>query len=275
MIDPMALGYRTLEQTVQGKTAIITGGTAGIGKACVEVFCAAGMNVVTLGRSRDKGLRLAEEINAAGRGQCLFFECDVKNTARIREIVRLTAERFGGIDALVNCAGVFPEPKAIDDVSEEQYRDILENNLVSYFSFCKYSLPYIRQAKGSIVNIGSIIACTGGRHCQAYLSSKGAIEALTRGLALDEATNGVRVNEIKPGHINTEIFQQMLDRSDNPDELRRYFDQVQCLGRGGQPEEVAYAVLFMISGWSSFITGTDLIVSGGYELGEGEINLKP
>lgn len=265
--------YRTLEDTVKGKTAIISGGTAGIGLACVRLFCRAGMNVVTLGRRADKGREIESEINREGFGQCRFFECDVRNTGRIREIVEKTKEIFGGIYALVNCAGVFPPQKAIDDTTEEEYRDILNVNLTSYFAFCKYALPYIRRESGSIVNIGSVVALTGGLHCLAYVSTKGAIEAFTRGLALDEAKNGVRVNEIKPGHINTEIFCQMTERSQNKEEFLKYFDHVQCLGRGGEPEEIASAALFMVSEWASFITGTDLVVSGGYELGEGEINL--
>lgn len=268
------LPYQTLESTVRSKTAIITGGTAGIGLACVKVFCRAGMNVVTLGRSTDKGRALEREINEEGHGTCRFYECDVRNTQRIREIVTLTGESFRGIYALVNCAGAFPEPKPIDEVEEEHFRDVLEVNLVSYFSFSKYALPYIRKQHGAIVNIGSVVAQTGGVHCQAYLSTKGAIEALTRGLALDEAPNGVRVNEIKPGHINTEIFKQMTERAEDKEAFLRYFDRVQCLGRGGEPEEIAYTALFLVSGWASFITGTDIVVSGGYELGEGVINLQ-
>jgi NAD(P)-dependent dehydrogenase (short-subunit alcohol dehydrogenase family) len=262
--------YRTIEQHVAGKTAIITGGTSGIGKACVETFCKAGMIVVTMGRSVEKGEAIAEEINTQGRGKCVYYPCDVKDTDRLGEIIQMTVEQFGKLDVLVNCAGYFPPAAPIDDISKDMYLDVIQTNLTAYFLGCKFALPHLRKTKGAIVNIGSIVATTGGAQCQAYCCTKGAIEAFTRSVAIDEAKNGVRVNELKPGHINTEIFDQMVARQEDKDTYMSYFDHVQVLGRGGKPEEVAYAALFLASGWASFITGAELYVSGGYELGEGE-----
>ena len=262
--------YKTIEQCMEGKAALITGGTSGIGRACVQVFCAAGVNVVTIGRSIEKGEALAEEISRYGKGRCVYYPCDVKDTGRLGEIVHQTAGQFGRLDVLVNCAGYFPSAAPIDNVTQDMYLDVINTNLTAYFMGCKYALPYLRKAKGAIVNIGSIVAAAGGSQCQAYCCTKGAIEAFTRSLAIDEAKNGVRVNEIKPGHIETEIFEQMVERQDDKDAYRTYFDHVQLLGRGGKPEEVAYAALFLASGWAGFITGAELLVSGGYELGEGE-----
>ena len=260
--------YRSIEQSVKGKVAIVTGGTAGIGKSCVEVFCGAGMNVAFIGRSVAKGEAIVQEIGDTA-GQCVYYPCDVKDTDRLREIVELTVKRFGRLDVLLNCAGYFPAAAPIDGITEEMYLDVINTNLTAYFLECKYALPYLRKTKGAIINIGSIVAATGGAQCQAYCCTKGAIEAFTRSLAIDEAKNGVRVNEIKPGHIETEIFDQMVARQDDKEAFLSYFDHVQLLGRGGKPEEVAYAALFLASDWASFITGTELVVSGGYELGEG------
>ena len=261
--------YRTIEKCTVGKTAIITGGTAGIGKACVEVFCAAGINVVTMGRSVDKGNALAEQINTEGKGRCVYHPCDVKDTDRLEEIVELAVSEFGRLDVLVNCAGIFPAPASIDDITKDMYMDVVQTNFTPYFMGCKFALPYLRKTKGSIINIGSVVATQGGAKCQAYCSTKGAIETFTRSLAIDEAANGVRVNEIKPGHIETEIFDKMVEREQDKKSFLSYFDHVQFLGRGGRPEEIGYAALFLASDWASFITGIELHVTGGYELGEG------
>jgi NAD(P)-dependent dehydrogenase (short-subunit alcohol dehydrogenase family) len=209
------------------------------------------------------------EIAQYNKGKCIYYPCDVKDTERLGRIVQQTADEFGRLDVLVNCAGYFPTPARIDDVSKEMYLDVIQTNLTAYFMGCKFALPHLRKTKGAIVNIGSIVATTGGPQCQAYCCTKGAIEAFTRSLAIDEARNGVRVNEIKPGHIETEIFDQMVARQDDKDSYLSYFDHVQVTGRGGKPEEVAYAALFLASDWAGFITGVELIVSGGYELGEG------
>lgn len=265
--------YQTIEQSVQGKTAVITGGTSGIGKACVETFCAAGVNVVTMGRSVNKGETLETEINSRKKGVCNYFACDIKKSDRLREIIEKAADIFGGIDILINCAGYFPAPAPIDMITKEMFQDVIDTNLTAYFMGCKYALPYLRTSKGCIINIGSVVAVTGGQGCQAYCCTKGAIEAFTRSLAIDESRNGVRVNEIKPGHIVTEISDQLTGEMNDSRGFSEYLDNVQFMGRGGKPEEIAYAALFLASDWSGFTTGVDLCVSGGYELGEAEKKL--
>ena len=197
------MNYQTIEQSMSGKTALITGGTAGIGRACVKIFCQAGTNVATIGRNVEKGNSLVEEVKVYGRGRCVYYPCDVKDTNRLKEIVGLVVEEFGGLDVLVNCAGYFPKPAPIDEISQEMYEDVMQTNFTPYFMGCRFALPHLRKPRGSIVNIGSVVATTGGAQCQAYCSTKGAIEAFTRSLAIDEAKNGVRVNEVKPGHIET------------------------------------------------------------------------
>ena len=263
------MDYKSIEQSMKGKTAIITGGTMGIGKACVRVFCAAGVNVVTLGRSVDKGRTLAEEINKEGKGKCVFYECDVKNTDRLGEIVERTVKEFSHLDVLVNCAGYFPLQVPIDMVTKEMYMDVLNTNLVAYFMGCKYALPYLRTSKGSIVNVGSVLGTSGDEGSLAYCSSKGAIHTFTMSLAIDEARNGVRVNEVKPGHICTEMFELTTSKQADPDNFVKYMDTIQWMGRGATAEEVAYPVLFLASDWASYITGIEVHITGGFELGEG------
>jgi len=265
--------YKSIEQCVKGKTAVITGGTSGIGRACVKIFCAAGINVVTMGRSVTKGEELEKEINAQHRGGCKYFPCDVKDSDRLGEIIEKTAELFGRIDILINCAGYLPKLAPIDMMTKEMFQDVIDTNLTANFMGCKYALPYLRSSKGCIINIGSIVAETGGQGCQAYCCTKGAIEAFTRSLAIDESKNGVRVNEIKPGHIVTDISDKLIEERDDRRGFSDYMDKIQFLGRGGKPEEIAYAALFLASDWSGFMTGAELRVSGGYELGEAEKGL--
>ena len=260
---------RPIEEGMKGKIAIITGGTLGIGKACVKAFCYAGANVVAAARSIDLGNILAKELTEKGPGKCLFFECDVSNTERIKELVEFTVEQFGRIDVLVNCAGYFPLQRPIDEVSIKDFNDILAVNLVAYYAGCKYALPYLRTTKGNIVNIGSVIGTTGDEGAATYCATKGAITSLTRSLAVDEARNGVRVNEIKPGHICNEMFEKTVSRQKDPGAFMAYSEGLQWIGRGGSSEEVALTVLFMASEWASFITGAELMVTGGFEIGEG------
>lgn len=265
--------YKSIEQCVKGKTAVITGGTSGIGRACVQIFCAAGINVVTMGRCVTKGETLEKEINDQHRGVCRYFPCDVKDSDRLGEILEKAAGLFGGIDILVNCAGYLPPLAPIDLMTKEAFQDVIDTNLTAYFMGCKFALPYLRRSKGCIINIGSIVAVTGGQGCHAYCCTKGAIEAFTRFLAIDESRNGVRVNEIKPGHIVTEIYDKLVEERTDRRGFSEYMDAIQFLGRGGKPEEIAYAALFLASDWSGFTTGADLRVSGGYELGEGRTQL--
>lgn len=261
--------YKGIESSIAGKTAIITGGTTGIGKACVELFCEVGANVVTIGRREALGKEIEESINACGMGKCRFYTCDVKDDKRLQEIVELTAQEFGHIDILINCAGYFAPQCLIDNVTREMWDDVINTNLTSYFMMSKFTLPYLRTSKGCILNVGSVLGTTASESCHAYCSTKGAIEALTKALAIDEARNGVRINTLKPGHIKTEIYLQALARKDDPETYEKYSDSLQWMSRGGTPDEVAYAAMFLCSDWASFITGTELLVSGGTEIGKG------
>ena len=257
---------------MKGKVAIITGGTSGIGQACVKVFCDAGVNVVTIGRRAENGVALVEEINARGKGECTYIQCDVTKPEEIEHVVEETAKKYGRIDTLLNCAGYFPKQHPIDDETCEEFGNVINTNIRPYVMFAKYAMPYLRTAKGSVINIGSITAHVGVQGCTDYLCTKGAIEAFTRGLAFDEAPNGVRVNEIKPGAIKSDISAALYEHDP---EYADYMQHVQAIGRQGRPEEIGYAALFLASDWASFITGIEMLVSGGYEMGEARKVLCP
>ena len=261
--------YRPLEESLKGKAVLVTGGTYGIAKSIVEAFCYAGSRVIFCARNEEKGRENAKRFSRKYKTECVFLHCDVTDYAEIEQVVEETAKRFNGIDILINCAGYWPAQLPIDEPTIEDFNKLLQTNMVAYYAFCKYALPYIRAAKGNIVNIGSVIGMTGKEGAAMYCSTKGAIDSMTKALAVDEARNCVRVNEVKPGHIKNEGFYETLENSEAPESFQEYSDGLQWMGRGGTTDEVARAVLFMASDWASFITGASLVVSGGYEIGEG------
>ena len=137
------------------------------------------------------------------------------------------------------------------------------------------TLPYLRESKGVIINTGSVLGKTGDEGAVPYTATKGAIECMTKSLAIDEARHGVRVVEVKPGHINTDMFFKTTRAQEDPQGFVNYSDSLQWMNRGGEPEEIAYTVLFLASDWASFITGTDVMVSGGLDIGEGPKPINP
>lgn len=251
------------------KVTIITGGSKGIGAGCARVFVAAGAPVVICARGRTEGEALAAELAARGPGMCHFESCDVSDPEDIRQMVEKTVQRFGRLDCLVNNAGWHPDHRPIDGFSVEEFETLLRLNLVSYFAASKYALPYLRQTRGSIVNISSLVGAIGQEWAVTYVATKGAITAMTKALAVDEARHGVRVNVILPGTIGSPLVDSFIDTKENPQQIRDFLESWQWAGRLGAPEEVGQACLFLASDQASFITGAELIVSGGQELAHG------
>lgn len=250
------------------KVVIVTGGSKGIGEGCVRVFVDAGAKVVFCARKQDEGETLADELNSLGKGEAFFVKCDVSKTAEIENLIAQTVEKYGQIDCLINNAGWHPPHKPIDDFSETDFRELLDLNLVSIFSACKFALPYLRQTKGNIINMSSLVGSMGQIHAVTYVATKGAITAFTKALAIDEAEFGVRVNSVSPGNIYTPLWQEAIDASENPEKTRADGDTSQLLGRMGTIEEAGKLCLFIASE-ATFTTGIDHILSGGAELGYG------
>ena len=182
------------------KVVIVTGGSSGIGKGCAQEFVRAGAKVIICCNDQDEGLdvatALSEIAKAQDAGAATFVYCDVRKTDDIRNLVDGTIAQYGKLDCLINNAGWHPPHKAIDDFSVDDFRDLLELNLVSIFTACKFALPYLRQTKGNIINMASLVATIGQQHATTYVATKGAITAFTKALAVDEAPNGVRVNSV-------------------------------------------------------------------------------
>ena len=252
------------------KIVVITGGSKGIGKGCAEQFVKAGAKVVICCNDEDEGADVAaalrDQARAQGSGDAVFVYCDVTRTEEIRNLIEGTISRYGQIDCLINNAGWHPPHKSIDDFSVEEFRDLLELNLVSIFTASKFALPYLRQTKGNIINMSSLVAAIGQRYATTYVATKGAITAFTKALAVDEAPNGVRVNSVSPGNIYTPLWQEAIDAAPDPQKYRAEGEAAQLMGRMGCVEEVGRLCLFIASE-ATFTTGVDHIISGGAELG--------
>lgn len=252
------------------KVVIVTGGSSGIGKGCAEQFVKAGARVVLCCNNEDEGAGVAASLRdiaiAQGSGDVEFVYCDVTSTDDIRNLIDGTVSRHARLDCLINNAGWHPPHKPIDDFSIQEFRDLLELNLVSIFTASKFALPYLRQTKGNIINMASLVATIGQRHATTYVATKGAITAFTKALALDEAPHGVRVNSVSPGNIYTPLWQEAIDAAPDPQQYRAEGEAAQLVGRMGRVEEVGRLCLF-IAAEATFTTGVDHIISGGAELG--------
>ena len=255
------------------KVVIITGGSSGIGKACAQEFVRAGAKVVICCNVEAEGAAAANALQTLAReqgaGDAFFVFCDVRKTEDIRNLIEVTLSRHGRIDCLINNAGWHPPHKPIDEFTVEEFRDLLELNLVSVFTACKLALPHLRRAGGNIINVSSLVAQIGQSHATTYAATKGAVTAFTKALAVDEAASGVRVNSVSPGNIYTPLWQEAIDAAPDPQRCRADGEAAQVMGRMGTAEEVGRLCLF-ITAEATFTTGVDHIISGGAELGYGQ-----
>jgi NAD(P)-dependent dehydrogenase (short-subunit alcohol dehydrogenase family) len=255
------------------KVVIVTGGSSGIGKGCAQEFVKAGSKVVVCCNNEDQGTSVAASLRSIAQppADATFIYCDVRKHEDIQNLIDDTVSAFGRIDCLINNAGWHPPHKPIDDFSVEEFHDLINLNLVSVFTACKIALPYLRQTRGNIINMASLVATIGQRHAATYVATKGAITALTKALAIDEAPNGVRVNSVSPGNIYTPLWQEAIDAASDPRQYLADGEAAQLMDRMGTIDEVGRLCLF-IAAEASFTTGVDHIVSGGAELGYGRKN---
>ncbi|HXB56847.1 MAG TPA: SDR family NAD(P)-dependent oxidoreductase [Vicinamibacteria bacterium] len=250
------------------KVVVVTGGSKGIGEGCVRVFVEAGAKVVFCARGRAGGERLARELNARGPGEAHFVPGDVSRVEEIESLIKKAVERHGRLDCLINNAGWHPPHKPIDGFSVEEFRSLLDLNLVSVFAACKFALPHLRRTQGNIINLSSLVGSMGQLHATTYVATKGAITAFTKALAVDEAAFDVRVNSVSPGNIYTPLWQEAIDAAPDPAQCRADGEAAQLLGRMGTIEETGRLCLFLAAE-ATFTTGVDHIQSGGAELGYG------
>src|SRR6266511_4806607 len=250
------------------KVTIVTGGSHGIGAGCVRVFAEAGAKVVFCSRGETEGKALAAEVNAKGPGRAELVRCDVSKEAEVRALVAGAVARHGRLDCLINNAGWHPPHKPIDAFTAQEFRDLLELNLVSMFVACQAALPHLRKTRGNIINLSSLVGSMGQLYATTYVATKGAITSFTKALAVDEAAHGVRVNSVSPGNIYTPLWQEAIDAAPDGQACREEGERAQVLGRMGTIEEAGKLCLFLAAE-ATFTTGVDNIISGGAELAYG------
>ena len=252
----------------EGRVAIVTGGSRGIGEGCVRVFAAAGAKVVFGARKTGEGQALAAEVTAQGPGEAVFQAGDVTKDDDRRALVDLAIARYGRLDCLINNAGWHPPHKPIDDFTVEDFRQLLELNLVSVFDLCRRALPHLRRTRGNIINMSSLVGSLGQVHATTYVATKGALTAFSKALAVDEAAHDVRVNSVSPGNVMTPLWQEASDAAPDPARCRADGEEAQLLGRMGTTLEAGRLCLFLAAE-ATFTTGVDHILAGGAELAYG------
>ncbi|XP_063045317.1 17-beta-hydroxysteroid dehydrogenase 14 [Engraulis encrasicolus] len=250
------------------KVAIVTGGSRGIGRGIVKVFVEQGAKVVFCSKEADGGKELESELNKKGPGTCLFILCDMSKEEDIKRLIAETVKHFGQIDCLVNNAGWHPPHKPTDETTAQEFRDLLDLNLIGYFLASKYALPYLRQRQGSIINVASLVASIGQKDAVPYVATKGAVVAMTKAMAVDESRYQVRVNCISPGNVLTPMWKELAGLSEDATRTIKEGENAQLLGRMGTEEESGRAALFLAAD-ATFCTGIDLLLSGGAELNYG------
>lgn len=243
-----------MQENLKGKKAIVTGGTAGIGRAIALEFAKRGAKVALFGTSPERGQQVVEEI---GADNARFYPVDVSSTEAVEKAVAAAQQDLNGIDILVNNAGITKD-QLLMKMSEEDWDSVLNTNLKSAFNLCRALVrPFLKAKRGKIINISSVIGLTGNAGQANYAASKSGMIGLTKALAKELAARNIQVNCIAPGFIDTNMTKSLSENHKTA-----LLAQIP-LGRLGMPEDVAKAALFLASGDSDYITGQVLTVDGG------------
>ncbi len=245
------------------KVAIITGGTSGIGLAVAKLFAREGAKVVLAARHEVAGVAAVAQI-AEGGGQAVFVPCDVTKAVDCQAVVRVAIEKFGKIDLLFNNSGIIFRNKSVIETSEEEWASSINVMLTGTYLMSRFVIPEMAKGGGgSIINNSSIYGLIGGKGVAAYCAAKGGVTNLTRAMAIDHASQNIRVNCFCPGSVETPLLRQEMEECGGVDRMRPVFAAQHPLNRIASPEEVANAVLFLASDESSYVTGVALSVDGG------------
>lgn len=251
---------------VKGKVAVVTGGASGIGRATCLLLAKEGSSVAVTDINDDGGREVVAEIKNNG-GVADYWHMDVTNEKEVENVFADINSRYGKINILVNNAGIPGPPKATHELTTEEWDRVMDINLKGVFFCTKYVIKHMQMSGGgSIVNLSSMLGLIGGED-PVYHASKGGVRLMTKSDATIYAKDNIRANSVHPGYIFTPLFQGIGARS--PKGAEKFFEETANaipLGRLGTPDDVAKGILFLASDDSSYITGTELIIDGGYIL---------
>ena len=241
------------------KIALVTGGSRGIGFATAKILSENGATVIITAKNSERLKKSTLEIpNSIG------IVADIRNKDDVKNVINKIIEKFGKLDILVNNAGIFPKIKQLHEIDEDDWNEVLDVNLTGQFRFTKEAIPHLQKTSGSIINISSDAGLKAyqGFNADAYSASKSALILLTKCWALEYAKDKIRVNCICPGVVDTDMTKPFLKTQKD----REFMDSEHPIGRMGQPEEIAKAVMYFASDDSSWTTGAILAIDGGQSI---------
>lgn len=250
------------------KVAIITGGATGIGEAISRKFALEGAKVLVVGMPQDPVKEVIDAINGAN-GEALGFSADISSEENAKEAVETAVRRFGKLDILINNAGVYPEVNTVEKFSTDAFDNLLKNNIRTTFLMTKYAIPELKKTRGNIVAAGSESGKVGIPNITPYGGTKGFVHSFIKGVAVEQAKNGIRANCVAPGPIDTAWTHK--ETSDLDKKTEKIMVKATPMGRRGSPEEIANIYLFLASEEASYVTGAIYDADGGITLSKGPV----
>jgi len=249
---------------VENRVAVVTGGALGIGQAACLILAKEGAKVAVTDILDKEGEEIVKKIKSKG-GVAGFWHIDVSNEKEVQKAFADINKTFGKIDILVNNAGISGASKPTDQLTEEEWDRVMAVNVKGVFFCTKHVIPYMRKAGGgSIINLSSIYGIISAPDVPPYHASKGAVRIMTKTDAFLYAKDKIRVNSIHPGFIWTPMVENYAKSQGNVEEVRKYMDGLHPIGHIGEPDDIAYGIVYLASDESKFVTGSELVIDGGY-----------
>lgn len=249
---------------IENKVAIVTGGALGIGRATCLVLAKEGAKVAVTDVLDDEGKALVEDIKSSG-GEAEYWHLDVSKESEVKQVFTEVCNRWEKIDVLVNNAGISGVNKPTHEITEEEWNALMAINVNGVFFCTKHAIPVmINAGGGSIINLSSIYGLVSAPDIPPYHASKGAVRLMTKTDALLYAQNNIRVNSVHPGFIWTPLVEAYLEKQGDVEAGRQKLDSLHPIGHMGEPDDIAYGILYLASDESKFVTGAELVIDGGY-----------